>query len=242
MCITAMAARNHRAVYDLVTGPLLGSSAGAYDLDGGKTSMRSPAIALPTGRDLSLSFSYYLAHYTNSSSADYLRVYVIGSSSVKVFEELGAANDDDAVWATFEADISSFAGQTVRILIEAADSSTASFVEAAVDDVLVLATNPNNPPTANPQSLTSVEDTACPCFWNRPGWQPKLPSPAIPRQAPSVVPPSLTYTPTANYAGADSFSFTVNDGKRLQRPQWSKLRSRRSMTPRLLQRSCQHPG
>ncbi len=208
--------------YDLVTGPLVGSSAGAYDLDGGKTSMRSPAIALPTGRDLSLSFSYYLAHYTNSSSADYLRVYVIGSSSVKVFEELGAANDDDAVWATFEADISSFAGQTVRILIEAADSSTASFVEAAVDDVLVLATNPNNPPTANPQSLTSVEDTALPLTLT--GSDPDGNSLTF---ALTVNPahgtlsgtaPSLTYTPTANYAGADSFSFTVNDGKLTSAP------------------------
>ncbi|NMC16674.1 MAG: tandem-95 repeat protein [Chloroflexi bacterium] len=208
--------------YDLVTGPLVGSSAGAYDLDGGKTSMRSPAIALPTGRDLSLTFSYYLAHYTNSSSADYLRVYVIGSSSVKVFEELGAANDDDAVWATFEADISSFAGQTVRILIEAADSSTASFVEAAVDDVLVLATNPNNPPTANPQSLTSVEDTALPLMLS--GTDPDgsplsfavTSNPA--HGTLSGTAPSLTYTPTANYAGADSFSFTVNDGKLTSAP------------------------
>jgi hypothetical protein len=136
---------------------------------------------------------------------------------VKVFEELGAANDDDAVWATFEADISNFAGQTVRILIEAADSSTASFVEAAVDDVLVLATNPNNPPTANPQSLTSVEDTALPLTLT--GSDPDGNSLTF---AVTVNPahgtlsgtaPSLTYTPTANYAGADSFSFTVNDGK-----------------------------
>jgi hypothetical protein len=141
---------------------------------------------------------------------------------VKVFEELGAANDDDAVWATFEADISIFAGQTVRILIEAADSSTASFVEAAVDDVLVLATNPNNPPTANPQSLTSVEDTALPLTLT--GSDPDGNSLTF---AVTVNPahgtlsgtaPSLTYTPTANYAGADSFSFTVNDGKLTSAP------------------------
>jgi hypothetical protein len=208
--------------YDLVTGPLAGSSAGDYDLDGGKTSMRSPAITLPTGRDLSLSFSYYLAHYTNSSTADYLRVYVVGSSSVKVFEELGAANDDDAVWASFEADISSFAGQTVRILIEAADASTASFVEAAVDDVLILATNPNNAPTANPQSLTTAEDTALPITLT--GTDPDGNSLSF---AVTVTPahgtlsgtaPSLTYTPAANYAGADSFSFTVNDGKLTSAP------------------------
>jgi len=34
-------------------------------------------------------------------------------------------------------DISAFAGQTVRIVVEAADASGASLVEAAVDDVVV---------------------------------------------------------------------------------------------------------
>ena len=47
------------------------------------------------------------------------------------------ACDDDAVWATASANISSFAGQAVRIRIEAADASTASLVEAAVDDVVI---------------------------------------------------------------------------------------------------------
>ncbi len=47
---------------DLVTGPLAGSSVGSYDIDGGKTSIRSPDITLPSGGDLTLSLSYYLAH------------------------------------------------------------------------------------------------------------------------------------------------------------------------------------
>ncbi len=203
--------------YDLVTGPLQGSSAGAYDLDGGTTSMRSPAIALPPNRDLNLSFSYYFAHYTNASSADYLRVYVISSSSVKVFEELGAADNDDAVWENFSTDISSFAGQTVRILIEAADAGTASLVEAAVDDVLIVSTPPNNPPAANPQSLTTAEDTALPVLLT--GTDPDgnalsytiTVNPA--HGSLSGAAPNLTYTPAANYFGADSVKFTVNDGK-----------------------------
>jgi len=127
----------HSGSYDLVTGPLAGSSAGSYDIDGGKTSMRSPNISLPSSGNLTLSFYYYLSHYTNSSSADYLRVKVVGSTTVTVFEELGAANDDDAVWAYFSTSLNSFAGQTVYLLIEAADASTASLVEAAVDDVLI---------------------------------------------------------------------------------------------------------
>lgn len=42
------------------------------------------------------------------------------------------------MWATHAANISAFAGQTVRILIEAADASTASLVEASVDDVSIV--------------------------------------------------------------------------------------------------------
>jgi len=122
---------------DLVTGPLAGSSAGANDIDNGVTSIRSPAISLPSSGTLTLSFKYYFAHYSNSSSADYFRVKVVGSTTSTVLEELGAANNDDAAWATGTANISSFAGQSVRILIEAADASTASLVEAGVDDVVI---------------------------------------------------------------------------------------------------------
>jgi hypothetical protein len=124
-------------VNDLVTGRLAGSSAGAFDIDGGVTTIQSPPIALPATGTLTLGFSHYLAHGSNSSSADFLRVYVVGSTTSLVFEELGAANDDDAAWATASANLSSFAGQTVRIRIEAADASTASLVEAAVDDVVI---------------------------------------------------------------------------------------------------------
>ncbi|MBG0817274.1 zinc carboxypeptidase [Planomonospora sp. ID82291] len=122
----------------LVTGRLAGSSAGAHDLDGGVTSIRSPEIALPSGGTLTLSLAWYLAHGSNSSSADHLRVKVVGpSGTTQVFQQLGAAADRDGAWATATADVSAFAGQTVRILVEAADASGASLVEAGVDDVKI---------------------------------------------------------------------------------------------------------
>jgi hypothetical protein len=124
-------------VNDLVTGRLAGTGAGSFDIDGGVTSIQSPPIALPSSGTLTLSFSYYMAHGTNSSSADFLRVFVVGTTTSQVFQELNAANDDDAVWASTSVDISSFAGQTVRIRIEAADASTASLVEGGVDDVRI---------------------------------------------------------------------------------------------------------
>jgi hypothetical protein len=202
--------------FDLVTGPLAGSSAGSYDLDGGKTSMLSPVIELPTGRDLEMSFSYYVAHYTNSSTDDYLSVYIISENTVKIFEELGANNDDDAVWEVFTGNISSFAGQTIQILIEAADAGTASYFEAAVDDILIEATTSNNPPIAESQSYEMAEDTQL--SLTLAGSDPDGDEISFIIETPpshgalSGQAPELTYTPYANYNGFDSFTFIVNDG------------------------------
>ncbi len=124
-------------VNDLVTGRLAGASAGAQDIDGGVTTILSPAITLPSTGTLTLSFSYYLAHGSNATTADFFRVRVVGTTTSTVFERLGAAADLDAVWATASASLNAFAGQSVRILIEAADAATASLVEAAVDDVRI---------------------------------------------------------------------------------------------------------
>jgi hypothetical protein len=149
-------------VNDLVTGRLAGSGAGSFDIDGGLTSIRSPNIALPSGQSLTLSFSYYLAHGTNSSSSDFLRVTVVGSTSSVVFQELGAADDDDAAWAAFSGSLNSFAGQTVYLRIEAADASTASLVEAAIDDVLITAsgTLPTSTPTPTPLPTNTPTPTS----------------------------------------------------------------------------------
>lgn len=125
-------------VNDLVTGRLSGSAAGDHDLDGGITSVRSPAIVLPASGTITLTFRYYMAHGSNSSSADFLRFRIVGTTTTTVFQELGANNNDDGVWATATVNLSGFAGQTIRILIEATDASSASLVEAGVDDVKIV--------------------------------------------------------------------------------------------------------
>ncbi|WP_164842723.1 M28 family metallopeptidase [Actinoplanes solisilvae] len=123
--------------FDLVTGAAAGSSAGANDVDGGVTTILSPSITLPTGT-LTLSFSWYLSHLNNASSADYFRVRVVsGSTTTTVFTQPASATDRAAAWASGSANLSSFAGQTVRLSVEAADASTASLVEAAVDNVKI---------------------------------------------------------------------------------------------------------
>ena len=55
-----------------------------------------------------------------------------------VLQELGAANDDDAAWTAASVNLNAFAGQTIRIRIEAADAEPASLVEAAIDDVRIV--------------------------------------------------------------------------------------------------------
>jgi aminopeptidase S len=64
-------------------------------------------------------------------------VRVVGTTSATVLTVTGAAANRAAAWASSSVDISAFAGQTVRVVVEAADAGTASLVEAAIDDVVV---------------------------------------------------------------------------------------------------------
>jgi len=201
---------------DLVTGRLAGSTANTYDIDGGVTSIRSPEISLPVADSLTLSFRYYLAHGSNASSEDFLRMSVVGTTSVMVFEELGAANNDDGVWVINNVSINGFVGDSVYLLIEAGDASADSLVEAAVDNVMIVGTGINQSPTANPQSIITDEDL--PVYIILTGSDPEsdpLTFTVVASPTNGVlggIAPNLIYTPTANYNGPDSFSFLVNDG------------------------------
>jgi extracellular elastinolytic metalloproteinase len=122
---------------DLVTARLAGASAGENDIDGGITSIRSPAITLPATGTLTLTFNQYLAHGSNATNADFLRVSVVGATTSVVFQRVASAADVDGVWSAATASLNAFAGQTVRLLIEAGDTGTASLVEAGIDDVRI---------------------------------------------------------------------------------------------------------
>lgn len=123
--------------HDLVTGASAGASVGDNDIDGGVTSIQSPAIAIPATGTTTLSFKAYFAHLNNSSTDDFLRVQVVGTTTTTVFQVLGSATQVNGAFTAQSANISAFAGQTVRILISAADNAGGSLVEAGVDDVLI---------------------------------------------------------------------------------------------------------
>jgi hypothetical protein len=104
------------------------------------TSIQSPLITLPSTGNLVLTFNSYLAHANNASSADFLRVRIVsGATTTTVFQTLGAAANVNGAWALRTVNLNAFAGQSITILIEAADASGASLVEAGIDDVRVVA-------------------------------------------------------------------------------------------------------
>ncbi|MGJ6966275.1 S8 family peptidase [Streptosporangium sp. G11] len=135
--VTTQPGTTPSGTYGLVSGAAAGSSAGEGDIDGGVTSAQSPAITLPASGTLTLSFSWYLGHLNNASSADYVRVRVVGTTTTTVLNQTGAASNRAAAWATATANISGHAGQVVRVVVDAADASGASLVEAGVDDVKI---------------------------------------------------------------------------------------------------------
>ncbi|HEY5810845.1 MAG TPA: hypothetical protein VIT67_22935, partial [Povalibacter sp.] len=123
----------------MITGLAAGSSAGANDVDGGLTSIQSPAIAMPATGTITLRFSFYLAHLNNASKSDYFRVRVVGANGIAqtVFQRAGVASNVPAAWSTQTVNLTSFAGQSIRLRFEAADGGSVSLIEAGVDTVSV---------------------------------------------------------------------------------------------------------
>ena len=104
----------------------------------------SPVVAVFVSRTkfwfgvtITLAFSAYFAHLNNSSTDDFLRVQIVGTTTTTVFQQLGSAAQVNGAFARQSANISSFAGQTIRILITTADAAGGSLVEAGVDDVTI---------------------------------------------------------------------------------------------------------
>ena len=127
----------------LITGLAAGAATGTNDVDDGQTSIQSPAIELPAGRPLTLSFGIYFAHNNLATSADYVRVRVVGQNGVvqTVWARGGTAGNVAGVWGTRTVSLDAWAGQTIQIRIDAIDAvdSAGTFVEAGVDNVAITA-------------------------------------------------------------------------------------------------------
>jgi aminopeptidase S len=121
----------------LVTGPKAGTSVAAQDLDGGVTSVLSPTARLGNSGTSGwrLQFRYAFGHNASATADDYVRVLVNGT---EVFAERGSGANRNAQWQVVQVGLDAFAGQQVRVRIEAADGAADSLVEVAVDDVRIF--------------------------------------------------------------------------------------------------------
>jgi len=122
----------------LATGLAAGATARSYDLDGGVTTVLSPPIDLPAGTGQLLTLRWSFAHGADATADDYLRVTVEGETgSAVALEAVGAASLRGAAWHTVGFALDEFAGQRIRIRIQAADAGRRSLVEAQLDDIRV---------------------------------------------------------------------------------------------------------
>jgi Subtilase family/Lysyl oxidase/Calx-beta domain/Ca-dependent carbohydrate-binding module xylan-binding len=122
----------------LVTGLAAGANADAYDVDGGVTSAISPTINLPVSSNLELRFKYNFAHNTTATIDDYFRFFVQrGTTTQQVLGVSGQSANRFGSWQTARISLSSYSGQSVRLLAQAADNAANSLIEAAIDDVIV---------------------------------------------------------------------------------------------------------
>ncbi|MEP0846553.1 MAG: hypothetical protein HRF50_06985 [Phycisphaerae bacterium] len=118
-----------------------GSSAGVYDVDGGKTTLYSPVIDL-AGNDANISYwRWYSNHAGSGPHADTFVVDVAndGASWVNV-ETVGPAGvEAEGGWYYHEFRVSDKVTPTatVQLRFVASDYSDPSLIEAAVDDFLV---------------------------------------------------------------------------------------------------------
>jgi aminopeptidase S len=90
-----------------------------------------------------LTFRYYLGYIDTATSADYFRVRAVGTNGVPVtlFQIPASSNNVGAAWRTQSVSLSRFAGQTITLRFEAADSVTngGTVIEAGLDEVLITA-------------------------------------------------------------------------------------------------------
>ena len=74
-----------------------------------------------------LDFQYTFAHNAKATTADYLRVLV---GNTEVFRVAGNNANQNAAWTHATVNLDAFAGQSVRLTVEAADGGADSLVEA----------------------------------------------------------------------------------------------------------------
>jgi hypothetical protein len=124
----------------------VGGAAGEADVDGGKTTLLSPAFNMLDATSATLSYwRWYTNNLGNSPGLDYWDVDVTsdGTNWVHLEHTTQSANS----WTEHNFDLSTFVplSSTVRFRFVADDTPPGSLVEAAVDDIMVSIVHPPSP-------------------------------------------------------------------------------------------------
>ena len=136
--ITLQPSSGHTGTRALITGLAAGTSVGTYDIDNGVTSSLSPQINLPANAEIELSFEYSFAYLNNATADDFFSVSIVANGvTTELYLDHAHSENQAASWRFVAQDISTFAGQSIQILVQAADAGTGSIVEAGLDDVVV---------------------------------------------------------------------------------------------------------
>jgi len=141
---TAQPADDHTAAGTMcwVTGPLAGTTAGSYDVDGGSTVLYSPRYDLNGAEDVSVSYwRWYSNNLGNAPNEDYWTVQISndgGANWTNVEYTTASSN----AWTNVVFDLSTYFATPglVQMRFIAADTGSGSLVEALVDDFVLMGT------------------------------------------------------------------------------------------------------
>ena len=183
-------------------------------------SLTSPILNLLNYKSALVDFWYWYETETTGTSWDqrWIQIGVNGSFTNKV----QLSGDSMKQWNKYSLDLSSYAGKPnvqIRFFFDTIDSILNNYEGWYIDDVTLYGelAQPNNPPVANDQSVTTNEDTSVAIILTASDLDGdpltfSIVSPSA-NGSLSGTPPNVSYTPNPNYNGLDSFTFKANDGK-----------------------------
>jgi len=201
-----------------------GNTAGPQYETGAANSGRlvSPPIDLTFSNAAILSFAHWYQTESSDSTWDLKFIDVSTDSGVTWQTEhlvLTGINAVMSTWQTSTVDLSSYVGGSIqlRFHFNTVDAVANTFEGWYIDDVAILTDPlPNNPPTANNQSVNVFQDTAQAILLTASDLEgsPLTYSVVTPPTNGSLsgTAPNVIYTPNTGYLGSDSFTFIANDG------------------------------
>jgi hypothetical protein len=144
-----------------ITGPLAGAGVGSNDVDGGATSLTSPAFdALAQDGEAWLEYWFWYSNDKGSAPGEDVFQVLISNDNGSSWTLVEQLQESTNAWAHRAVRVSDWVTPTsqVRLRFVARDDAPGSVVEAAVDDVSLV--------------FTGCPDTGCVADWDASGGQP----------------------------------------------------------------------